>query len=231
MTNLDTTSPPDPTPTPVKPGYLTTEFYLSLAATLLTYLFASGAITSNTELAIAGMAATVLTALGYKVSRTIVKTAGPMLAVIALAIGAGGTLSCSSAQRTAIGDALWDCTAPQRAEAVEVLTPTLESLIVAAASADGSKIDTSKLQAALSKANLLNEAGALLTCAAASAFAALAISASQATGELSVVARSSVAALPDVPIRPDPTALRQAFDELRASRFPGATFKTANGEI
>lgn len=63
------------TPAPVKPGYKTTEFWLSLAATILSALFASGALTNNTALAIAGMAATVLTALGYKVSRAMVKSA------------------------------------------------------------------------------------------------------------------------------------------------------------
>lgn len=58
---------------PPKVGYKTTEFWLSLAATLLTALFASGAMTNNTALAIAGMAATILTALGYTVGRSLVK--------------------------------------------------------------------------------------------------------------------------------------------------------------
>lgn len=30
---------------------------------------------------------------------------------------------------------------------------------------------------------------------------------------------------------PKPAALRQAFDELRAAQFPGATFKTLHGDI
>lgn len=65
----------DETPTtPAKPGYKTTEFWLKLAALLLTAVFASGALTNSTALAIAGIAATVLTALGYTVSRTMVKT-------------------------------------------------------------------------------------------------------------------------------------------------------------
>lgn len=58
------------------PGYKTTEFWLKLAAIVLTALFASGAIpTTGTAAMIAAIAATVLGALGYTVSRTIVKTA------------------------------------------------------------------------------------------------------------------------------------------------------------
>jgi hypothetical protein len=60
---------------PVKPGYLTTEFYFKLAAMVLSALFASGALTNNTALAIAGMAASVLTAMGYAVTRAMVKAA------------------------------------------------------------------------------------------------------------------------------------------------------------
>lgn len=66
----------DETPnTPTKPGWRTSEFWLSIAAIALSSLFASGAMTNTTALAIAGIAATVLTALGYKVSRTAVKRA------------------------------------------------------------------------------------------------------------------------------------------------------------
>lgn len=59
--------------TTTKPGYKTSEFWLKLAALVLTALYASGAMTNNTALAIAGIAATILGALGYTVSRTLVK--------------------------------------------------------------------------------------------------------------------------------------------------------------
>jgi hypothetical protein len=66
----------DETPTPpVKAGYRTTEFWMKCAALVLTAIFASGALTNSTALAIAGISATVLTALGYTVSRTLVKNA------------------------------------------------------------------------------------------------------------------------------------------------------------
>jgi len=58
-----------------KPGWKTTEFWLSLSAVLLSALYASGAMTNSTMLAVAGVAASVLTALGYAVSRGMAKAA------------------------------------------------------------------------------------------------------------------------------------------------------------
>lgn len=59
------------------PGYKTSEFWLKILALALSAVFASGALTNNTALNIAGIAASVLGALGYTVSRTLVKTAEP----------------------------------------------------------------------------------------------------------------------------------------------------------
>lgn len=61
---------------PQKPGYRTSEFWLALAAMLLSALFASGAIpTDGPANAVAGIVASVLTALGYTVTRTGIKAA------------------------------------------------------------------------------------------------------------------------------------------------------------
>ena len=57
-----------------KPGYKTTEFWLSFAALVVGASFASGVVpTESTGEKLLGLAATVLTALGYTVSRTMVK--------------------------------------------------------------------------------------------------------------------------------------------------------------
>ena len=73
MTDLPEPAPM-PATSPPKPGYLTTEFYLKLAAMLLTALFASGVIpTTGTAATVTAIAATMLGALGYTVSRTLVK--------------------------------------------------------------------------------------------------------------------------------------------------------------
>ncbi len=58
----------------VKPGYKTTEFWLTLAATVVGALMASGVIVEGTTWGkVVGVAAMILSALGYQVSRTIVK--------------------------------------------------------------------------------------------------------------------------------------------------------------
>lgn len=58
------------TATTTKPGWKTSEFWLKVAATTLSALFASGLITSSTALAIAGIAAAELGSFGYTVMRT-----------------------------------------------------------------------------------------------------------------------------------------------------------------
>jgi hypothetical protein len=66
----------DPTAPPGKPGYLTTEFWLKVAAFVLTALYASGVMpTTGTVATVAAIAATMLGALGYTVARTFLKTA------------------------------------------------------------------------------------------------------------------------------------------------------------
>jgi hypothetical protein len=60
---------------PTTPGWKTSEFWKGIAAMVLSALFASGAITNSTVLAIMGMAATALVAMGYTVSRTLIKKA------------------------------------------------------------------------------------------------------------------------------------------------------------
>lgn len=201
----------------VKPGYRTTEFWFKVGAVALSAVFASGALTSSTALAIAGMAATVLTTLGYTVSRTMVKIAGAMLLVAMF--GLPLTSACSSGTVRAVGQVAWDCTAPQRAEAVAVLTPLADSAIRAAASADGKLIDASLLKAALGTANLKTELGSLLVCAAASAFTALV----HATPRADAPAAAA--------FELDPAAAQAAFDQLRAAQFPGVSIKTEHGAI
>ena len=60
-----------------KPGYKTTEFWMSLAALVVTTLISSGAIPHDGALEkIIGGVSVVLLALGYNVGRTIVKANG-----------------------------------------------------------------------------------------------------------------------------------------------------------
>jgi hypothetical protein len=68
----------DTTPaiTPVKPGYQTTEFWLTTAATLVGLMIASGIIpTSGIWPQIVGVVSSVLSSLGYSIGRSLVKAA------------------------------------------------------------------------------------------------------------------------------------------------------------
>jgi hypothetical protein len=65
------TTPPALSP---KPGYTTSEFWLHLAALLLTAFYAAGVIpTSGSVAQVAAIAATLLGAVGYSVARTVLK--------------------------------------------------------------------------------------------------------------------------------------------------------------
>lgn len=67
---------PDATAPVVKPGYKTTEFWLSAAATAVGLAIGSGIIpTTGTWPQIVGMVTGILGALGYTVSRGAVKAA------------------------------------------------------------------------------------------------------------------------------------------------------------
>lgn len=136
-----------------------------------------------------------------------------MLLVVALGFGVLSATACGP-QAKALEAGLWNCLAPERAQAVEVLTPLAESAILAAASADGKLIDTSKLRAAVSKASLTTEAGVLLECAMASAVTALLTPTSASSGASALVL--------------DPAALRDAWSKV-APR--GARFHTAGGDL
>lgn len=161
MADTDPT-PPDPTPTPinssnVKPGYKTTEFWFKVAAFVLSCLFASGAITNDRVLAIAGIAASWLTSMGYTVSRTLIKTGAAaivlLLVVIALQPGCKTVNDCSQPENmnslkcTAINSAL-DCGKGELPAVITQFSPLVEWAIKEATGADGS-IDTGTLEKAL----------------------------------------------------------------------------------
>jgi hypothetical protein len=67
-----------PTPNPQKPGFQTTEFWLSTIATLAGILLASGALAEGgTAAQITGGILAVLVSLGYTASRTAIKRERP----------------------------------------------------------------------------------------------------------------------------------------------------------
>jgi len=84
-----------------EPGWRTSEFWLKVAAMVLTVLYASGALTTSTALAIAGMAAAILGALGYTVSRGLVKAAASRAGVVVVSSVVSDTAPTRSTRASA----------------------------------------------------------------------------------------------------------------------------------
>jgi hypothetical protein len=78
---------------PGKPGFKTTEFWLTAIVTLAGLVAASGLPSESPAVKIAGLAVSVLSALGYTVVRGGVKKAA---SVIVIAVLLGGAAGCCS---------------------------------------------------------------------------------------------------------------------------------------
>lgn len=146
-----------------------------------------------------------------------------LLSIVGVTLGAS-QVSCGP-KTTALAVGIWDCLAPERAEAVDALTPFAESVILAAASADGKLIDTTKIKAATSKVNLQTEAGVLLECAMASAVTAL-LSQPNTTSATSAAARVQSDGAFGLVL--SPTALRDMWSQVAPS---GTKFRTQHGVL
>lgn len=195
------TDPAVPPPS-TKPGYRTTEFWLKVAALLLTALFASGAIpTSGPAATITAIAATMLGALGYTVSRSFVKAAAILLVIM---LGGGSQLGCTAAQRTATGHAVIDCTAANGAAIGDTATSMRGSCLTPAGATDWGCVKSKAIAAGL----------AIGGCA----FLEVAL-APPAAGKASAAAEVA-----------PPVGGRVAFESYRASTAGGAAFRTAGGD-
>lgn len=66
-----------PAPAPAKPGYKSTEFWLTVAAVVVGLLTQSGVIPADSPASkLIAQAAAILALLGYQVVRTVAKTSG-----------------------------------------------------------------------------------------------------------------------------------------------------------
>jgi hypothetical protein len=157
----------DPVPA-AKPGYKTTEFWLKLAAILLTALFASGVIpTSGPVATVTAIAATMLGALGYTVARTFAKSAGAAVIVILLGAGAasslpacGGTQSSRSATIVSLESSIQSASAALRTyehERAEVIIATAHD----AATAQAARVSLTAFRAKVDKVWLAVDAARL----------------------------------------------------------------------
>jgi hypothetical protein len=146
---------------------------------------------------------------------------GLMLAIDVIVVAVGGALVIACAapgtKTAAIEHGLWDCTVPERSQAVDALKPMADSALEKIKNPDGS-IDTAALKALYSKANLLSDAGSLALCALTSTVAA-------------ILATPGVVSLAHAVGPKQGDDLRTAFEAVRAVQFPGVTIKTPSGSI
>ena len=70
----------------MKPGYKTTEFWLSIAAMVVGAVLASGAVSNELVLQALGVVATVLGSLGYSVTRGVTKAGDSKAAAASAAL-------------------------------------------------------------------------------------------------------------------------------------------------
>lgn len=207
---LDQTQPTATPAAPPKPGYKTTEFWLSLLATLLTYLYASGLLTSGTTLAIAGIAATVLTALGYKVARVLIKTAGAVVLLVAIS---SSQIGCGRAKASLgrVAGGVVDCLAPSAKDAIAELAPAFGAVLRDATSGSGT-VDWAPVRAVAAPLK-----SALSRCA----FASVIAEALRPSSPRADAPQSS-------PLQWDPVSLSAGFEELRVD-WGGQQFQLSGG--
>lgn len=142
------------------------------------------------------------------------------LGVLALMMFVASCGSTAKHVEVTAGHAVVDCAETEaRAQAVNVMTPVVQAVIQGSTSADGKLIDTAPIKSALGKLTkdtLYSEAWTILSCAAKTAFAALAHPAPVLPG--------APAAAPFVV---DPAAVAKAEADVMATIAPGARFALA----
>lgn len=127
----------------IKPGWMTTEFFGSWAVKILGALMVSGIFgDGSTAQRGIGAALALLGFFGYTYSRTLIKTAGAGLLVLALLAG-GTQTACGATSKAALADAV-DCTTADRVKLEGQFGPTVEQAILRATGGDG-KIDLPSL--------------------------------------------------------------------------------------
>jgi hypothetical protein len=225
----------------MKPGYKTTEFWITIAVQLLNGLIQCGLLGEGTMLKAVSFASAALNALVYAIARAHVKSwdagdsgdeaptdATPakapeggfvrigllaMLALVGLAIALP---ACSWLRSTGkeVAHAAVDCTKGAAADAVKQFAPLLENELAGTVDGEG------QLDAAAAKSltkGFLKETGG---CVAAKAFAALL-----------TPPKPDPAAPKSSPLYVDGRSARAVFEDLRREQFGGATFRLEDGTL
>lgn len=142
---------------PPKPGWKTSEFAGHAAAMLLTLIFASGLLTNQTAIQIAGIAAAWLGSLGYTVNRTLLKAGAGMLLVGLLAAPQVACSASAKGKEAAAASAFLNCEAGQFPAGTLGDATALAIQVIVHEISGGGAVDANRLKAdaAPLKSNLL----------------------------------------------------------------------------
>lgn len=206
-------------PGPVKQGWTTTEFWLSLAAKLLGAAFAVGLVGDGSQLdRVAGLAAMVMTALGYQVNRSKLKASAGVLAatlmtacVLCLAVPGCAWLKSEGDVAKA---AVIDCTTATAHDAIKQFGPILDALLVQATDPNG-KVNWTPVKD-LGKGLGTELGGCVLATVVAHELAP---------------DKPGPNAPKSSPLELNAASLREGFDDIRRAQFHGASFKTDHGVL
>jgi len=103
--------------TPIRPGYRTTEFWMSVVATMLGVITASGLIPATSPLSQpVGLAVAILASMGYTAARVSIKKAASVLLLGALFAGTAGMTACQATPITIAGQATVTLTMAEQTE-------------------------------------------------------------------------------------------------------------------
>lgn len=209
----------------MKPGWKSTEFYLTLICIIAGALPTSGLVApGSTVLKIAGLATMVLGALGYTYVRGQVKQAASdgekgfgalEVMVILCAIGLGIMAACATmaAEAKHDGRAVVDCTTASAKEAVHEFGPTVDALLAQAVDNDG-KVNWDPVKD-IAKGFTANLGGCVLADTVARFLHPV---------QLPGAPKSE-------PLQVDKAALLSGFDALRSAQYGGKTFVTEHGTL
>jgi len=122
----------EPTHPAEKPGWKTTEFWLTLAAVLIAAFLNSGVL-PDTSIAvkIASIAAAALASLGYTAGRSYVKGSLTLLLGLALSVGAVSMSGCAGASNAikTVGQDAFDCGTDAVKAEVANLLPAVTAIL------------------------------------------------------------------------------------------------------
>jgi hypothetical protein len=222
----------------MKPGYKTTEFWITILVQLINGLIQCGLLGEGTTLKAVSFASAALNALVYAISRAHVKTyddvpaATPPVApsareggflkvelnllLIFVLLAAGVLIGCTWLRATGkeVAHGVVDCTKGAAADAVKQFAPLVENQLAGTVGSDGT-LDKAKAKDILH--GFEHELGG---CVAAKAFAALL-----------TPPKPDPAAPKSSPLYVDIGSARAVFEDLRREQFGGATFKLEGGTL